>query len=93
LCGGKVQFVNAGSCLYFQSAEAMPEPRVWFSGAWSPKRIFTPLVHYRHCMRFRSLAGYGLFSNESPLAIAFIQAFAGSANPCDACQQYDPRSV
>jgi len=49
------------------------------AGAWSRKRIFLLWFIIAIVCAFASLAGYGLFSNRSPLAIAFIQAFAGGA--------------
>jgi zinc transporter, ZIP family len=79
LDGGKVSLSMLVAVFISNLPEAIAGTSGMVAGAWSRKRILLLWFIIAFVCAFASLAGYGMFSNESPLAIAFIQAFAGGA--------------
>jgi len=79
LNGGKVSLSMLVAVFISNLPEAIAGTSGMVAGAWSRKRILLLWFFIAIVCAFASLGGYGLFSNASPSAIYFIQAFAGGA--------------
>lgn len=79
LNGGTVSFAMLAAVFISNFPEAVAGTSGMVAGAWSRTRILLLWFIIAIVCAFASLAGYGLFSNASPLSISFIQAFAGGA--------------